>query len=180
MYRTFFLILNRAQIKSTLLREVGLSHWCVMKLNYPQADFPMQHTYRTSKTALILSYLPRFIKIVRADFERSANMPKHPLINYPPLDRLLLMTPKNRISVLVLFHIHSFILIPLVLSSPATVTENTRHVLKFSDLRDQGSSKSQHRFFFSRTVLSLSGKKKVGLSEKCRPKTHHGHCYPPF
>jgi len=58
----------------------------------------MQH-YRISKAAPILSYLPRFIKIVWADFERSANMPKHPLINYPPSNLLLHKTPKNRISV---------------------------------------------------------------------------------
>jgi len=89
----------------------------------------MQHTYRISKAAPIFSYLPRFIKIVRADFETSANMPKHPLINYPPMYRLLHKTPKNRISVLVFFHIKSFILIPLVLSSPATVTEYTVHTI---------------------------------------------------
>ena len=59
----------------------------------------MQHTYRTSKAAPLLSYLPRFIKIVRADFERSANMPKQPLMNYPQLNLLLHKTPKNRISI---------------------------------------------------------------------------------
>jgi len=36
----------------------------------------MQNTYRISKAAPLLSYLPRFIKIVRADSERSANTPK--------------------------------------------------------------------------------------------------------
>jgi len=60
----------------------------------------MQNTYRLSKTAPILIYLPRLIKLVRADFERPANVPKHPVINYPPLYRLLHKTPKNRISVL--------------------------------------------------------------------------------
>jgi len=83
----------------------------------------MQNTYRISKAAPILSYLKRFIKIVRADFERSAIMPKHPLINYPSLDRLFHKTLKNRISVLILNHFQSFIFIPLVLSSPVTVTE---------------------------------------------------------
>jgi len=83
----------------------------------------MQHTYRISKAASILSYLPRFIKIVRADFERSANMPKHPLINYPPLYPLLHKTPKNRISVLVFSHIQSFIVIPLV----GTFVSSNRH-----------------------------------------------------
>ena len=71
-------------------------------------------------------FLPRLKnekKIVRADFERSAIMPKHPLINYPPLGRLLHKTPKNRVSVLVLSHFQRFIFIPLVLSSPVTVTE---------------------------------------------------------
>jgi len=98
----------------------------------------MQNTYRILKAAPILSYLPRFIKLVRADVERSANMQKHPLINYP-------------------CPISSFILIPLVLSSPATVTEH--RVLSTHDLfsktlfRTPGtyncedSSKSQHRFF---------------------------------
>jgi len=104
----------------------------------------VQHTtYRISKAAPILSYLPRFIKIVRADSERSPNMPKHPQINYPPLDRLLQKTPKNRVSVLFLSH-PEFNLNPAwVLSSPATVTvlqsaEYTRHFLKttFSDSCD--------------------------------------------
>jgi len=129
----------------------------------------VQHTYRISKAAPILSYLPRFIKIVRADFERPANMPKQPLINYPPLDRLFHKTPKNRISVLVLSHIQSFNFIPLVLSSPATVTEYTENTeyrvhttffkTTFSDSWErEDSSKSQHRFFFAMTILPLSGK----------------------
>jgi len=46
-----------------------------------------------------------------------------PLLNYPPLYPLLRKTPKNRFSVLVLSRIQSSVLIPLVLSSPATVTE---------------------------------------------------------
>jgi len=54
-------------------------------------------------------------------------MPKHPLINYPPLHPSLHETPKNRICVLVLSNTQSFILIPLVLSSPATVTEHRVH-----------------------------------------------------
>ena len=119
----------------------------------------MRNTHRISKAAPIFSYLPRFIKIVRADFERSAIIPKHPLINYPPLDRLLHKTPRNRFSVLVLSHFQTFIFIPLVLSSPVTITEyrvqNTeykRHFLKtlFRTLgtsKRKDSSKSQHRFF---------------------------------
>jgi len=59
-------------------------------------------------------------------------MPQHPLINYPPLDRSFHKTPKNRISVLVLSHFHSFILIPLVLSSRATVTEHRVHTAFFN------------------------------------------------
>jgi len=41
----------------------------------------MQLSYRISKAAPILSYLSRFIKIVRADFERSANMQKKTTTN---------------------------------------------------------------------------------------------------
>jgi len=118
----------------------------------------VQHTYRISKAAPILSYLPSFIKIFRADFERSAIIPKHPLINYPPLDRLLHKIPKNRFSVLVLSHYQSFILVPLELSSPATVTEyrvqSLLEMFKKGLFRTPGtskcgdSSKSQHRFFF--------------------------------
>ena len=93
----------------------------------------MQHTYRISKAASILSYLPRFIKIVRADFERSEIMPKHPLLNYPPLDLLFHKTPTNRISVLVLSHFQNFILFPLVLSSPATVIEYRVHTTFFKN-----------------------------------------------
>jgi len=89
----------------------------------------MQHTYPISIKAALLSYLPRFIKI-GTDFERSANMPKHPLMNYSIVLYRLHKTPKNRISVLVLSHIQSFILIPHVLSSPATITEYTRHFLR--------------------------------------------------
>jgi len=60
-------------------------------------------------------------------------MPKHPLINYPPLYPLLNKTPKNLICVLVLSHIQNFILIPLVrvLLSPATVTEYRVHTTFF-------------------------------------------------
>jgi len=121
-----------------------------------EADFPMQNTYRISKAAPILSYLPRFIKIFRAVFERSANMPKHPLTNYPPLYPILHMTTKNHICVLVLSHIQTFVLMPLVLSSPATVTVYrvyTRHFSKKTLFRTPGTSKreyslkSQHRFF---------------------------------
>jgi len=132
----------------------------------------VQHTYRISKAAPIFSYLPRFIKIVRADFERSAIMPKHRLINYPPLDRLFHKTPKNRISVLVLSHFQSFILIPLVLSSPVTVaeyriqsTEYTQSTLFknhfFGLLRPQNVKIHQNLkidFSFTMTILSLSGK----------------------
>jgi len=63
------------------------------------------------------------------------------IINYPSLLPLLHRTPKNRICVLVLSHIQSFVFIPLVLSSLVTVTEYrlyTRHFLKnpFSDSWD--------------------------------------------
>ena len=118
----------------------------------------MQHTYHISKAAPILSYLPRLIKIVRADFERSANMPNYPLINYPPSDHLLHKTPKNRTSVLILSHIQSFILIPLVIASRATVIEYRVHStqeiflkLLFRTPRTskrEDSSKSRQRFFF--------------------------------
>jgi len=86
-------------------------------------------------------------------FERSACMPKHPPINYPPLDRLLHKTSKNRICILVLSHIQNFLLIPRVLSSPATFTEYTGHFLKttFPDScgtsKREDSSKSQQQFF---------------------------------
>jgi len=91
----------------------------------------VQHTNRISKATPLLSYLPRFIKIFKADFERSAIMSKHPPLNYPPLDRLSHKTPNNRIPVFVLFHFQSFILIPLVFSSPATVTEYRGHTTFF-------------------------------------------------
>jgi len=129
----------------------------------------MQHTYHISKAAPILSYLPRFIKIVRADFERSANMPKYPLINYPPSDHLLHKTPKNRTSVLILSHIQSFILIPLVIASRATVIEYRVHSTQefffynffIGPLGPQNVKIHQNLdkdFFFTMTILSLTGK----------------------
>jgi len=98
------------------------THFLPCRKNSFLEDFLMQHTYCISNATPILSYLQCFINIFRADFERSANMPKHPLIKYLPLYPLLHKTLKNRISVLVLSYIPSFILIPLVLPSLATVT----------------------------------------------------------
>jgi len=130
----------------------------------------VHHTYRISKAAPVLSYLPRVIKIVRADFERSAIMPKK-LINYPPLNLLLHKTPKNRISVLALSHIQSFILIPLVLSSPTTVTayrvQSTVHTTFFKNhffglLGPQNVKIHENLNIdsFTMTILSVSGKYK--------------------
>jgi len=89
----------------------------------------MQHTSRISKAApAVLSYLPRFIKVVRADFERSANMPKHALIKYRPLYRLL-QEPEEPHLCSSLVPYPEFRLNPActVLSSPATVTEYIVH-----------------------------------------------------
>ena len=153
----------------------------------------MQHTYRISKAAPILSYLPRFIKISRAVFKRSANMPKHPLINYPPLYPLLHMPTKNHICVLVLSHIQIFVLMPLVLSSPATVTVYTVHIRHFFqkhtlsdswDLKTWIFVKISTQIFFTMTILSLSGKLKKNfdarnrVTTQCQPR-HRAkvHCY---
>ena len=145
----------------------------------------MQNTYRISKAAPILSYLPRLIKMFRAVVERSANMPKHPLINYPRLYPLLHMTTKNHICVLVLSHIQSFVLMPLVLSSPATVTVYRLHTTFFQKTTLSGSwdlktwifvEISTHSFF-TMTILSLSWKfflkkkltRETGLQHSARP-----------
>jgi len=82
-------------------------------------------------------------------------MPQHPLINCPPLDRLLHKTSKNRISVLVLSHLQSFIFIPLVLSSPVTVTEYTV----------QSTEYRVHTTFFKNHFFGLLGPRNLKISQ---------------
>jgi len=123
------------------------------------------------KGRTFIELLTAFIKIVRADFERSANMPKHPLIDYPQLNLFLHKTPKNRISVLVLYYIQIFILIPLVLiSSSKTVIEyriQSTHIFIKSLFRTPGTSKrkdaskSQRRFFSRWQYLPIGKIKKI-------------------
>ena len=123
-----------------------------------------------------MSYLPRLIKMFRAVFERSANMPKHPLINYPRLYPLLHMTTKNHICVLFLSHIQSFVLMPLVLSSPATVTvyRIQRHFSKNPLFRTPRTSKreyslkSKHRFFHDDNTFPIG---KVNFDARNRVTT---------
>jgi len=128
----------------------------------------MKLTYRTWKAAPLLSDLARFIKIVRADFEKSANMQKHPLINYPHLNLFLLKTPKNRISVLVLYYIQTFIntACTYFVSRDRHRVQSTHDIFIKPLFRTPGTSKrthaskSRHRFFFTMTILPYRESKK--------------------
>ena len=115
-----------------------------------------------------------FIKIHRADFERSANMPKQPLMNYPQLNLLLHKTPKNRISISLVpyseFHLNPACTFVSSDRHRVQNSEYTRHFLKttFPDSWDkrEDSSKSQHRFFSRRQYFPYRESKKSNRNPK--------------
>ena len=128
------------------------THFLPCRKNSFLEDFLMQHTYCISNATPILSYLQCFINIFRADFERSANMPKLPLINYHPLCPLLHKTPKKP---------HLLCLISLVsysefhLNPTCTFYSSNRHKVQ-----------STHEFFFKKTPFRTPGTSKREGSSK--------------